>query len=188
MKVLVACEYSGIVRDAFRRLGHDAWSCDLLSSDSENEHHIRDDVRKHLNDDWDLMIAHPPCTHLASSGAMWFKNKVIQQKEAIEFVKTLLTAPIVRKCIENPVGVISTHIRKPDQIIQPWQFGDQFQKRTCLWLENLPLLIPTQIVDKGEFIIHGGKKFPKWYSNRTRKRDLTFPGIAEAMALQWGIL
>ena len=188
MRVLVACEYSGLVRDAFRDKGHDAWSCDLRESD-RGEPHIQEDVQYICDMGvWDLMIAFPPCTHLSSSGAKHFHRKKALQESALLFVKVLMTAPIKRIAIENPVGVISTRIRKPDQIIQPYQFGDSYQKTTCLWLKNLPKLKPTNIVDKGEFVIHGGKKFPKWYSNRTRTRDKTFPGIAAAMADQWGSL
>lgn len=138
--------------------------------------------------EWDLMIAHPPCTHLCSSGARWFKDKQEVQEEAIEFVKLLMNAPIERIAIENPVGILSSRIRKPDQIVQPYWFGDSFKKTTCLWLKNLPPLTPTNMVDPGEFVIHGGKKLPKWYSNREFARDLTFPGMAAAMAEQWGNL
>jgi len=184
--VLIACEFSGIVRDAFAAKGHDAWSCDLLPTERPGQH-IQEDVQ-YIYDlgIWDLMIAFPPCTHLASSGAKHFHRKADLQKSALFFIQQIMDAPIEYIALENPVGIISTRIRKPDQIIQPWQFGDSYQKTTCLWLKNLPELIPTQIVGKGEFVIHGGKKFPKWYSNRTRKRDKTFPGIAEAMADQWG--
>ena len=186
MRVLIACEYSGIVREEFKKNGHDAWSCDILPTEIEGQHY-QCDVREILNQDWDLMIAHPPCTHLATSGARWFKDKVNEQKEALAFVQLLMDAPIHKIAIENPVSIISSRIRKPDQIIQPWMFGEQFQKTTCLWLKNLPKLIPTNIVDKGEFVIHGGKKIAKWYSNRELKRDKTFVGIANAMAAQWGI-
>lgn len=141
MKVLVACEYSGVVRDAFRALGHDAMSCDLLPTDVEGPHY-QGDVRDILNDGWDLMIAHPPCTHLAVSGARWFKDKVEEQREALDFVRLLMDAPIPKICIENPVSVISSKIRKPDQIIQPWQYGHGETKATCLWLKGLPLLTP----------------------------------------------
>lgn len=187
MKILIACERFGLVRDAFTIAGHDAWSCDLLDTDKPGKH-IKDDVLKHLNDGWDLMVAFPPCTHLAVSGARWFKYKQKKQKEALEFVKNLMDAPIGKIAIENPVGVISTRIRKPDQIIHPWMFGDAYSKTTCLWLKNLPLLFPTKLVSKGEFVIHGGKKLPKWYSNRVFYRDKTFPGIADAMATQWSEL
>lgn len=187
MKVLVACEYSGIVRDAFVRHGYDAWSCDLKPSETPGNHYCGDILDILWYDWWDLLIAHPPCTHLASSGARWWPNKVNEQREAINFVAKLMNAWwIPHICIENPVGKLSTAIRKPDQIVQPWYFGDSFSKTTCLWLKNLPKLEPTNIVDPGEFVIHGGKKIPKWYSNRERNRDKTFPGMAEAMAQQWG--
>ena len=187
MKVLVACERSGIVRDAFIEAGHDAVSCDLLSSDRGGPHY-KGDVRDLDLTMYDLLIAHPPCTHLAVSGARWFKDKQGEQKNALEFVRWIFAAPVKRIALENPVSIISTQIRKPDQIIQPWQFGDEYQKKTCLWLKNLPPLWPTNIVGKGEFVIHGGKRLPRWYSNRERCRDITFPGIAAAMADQWGRL
>ena len=173
MKVLIACEFSGIVRDAFIAKGHDAMSCDLLPTEKPGPHY-QGDVLEILNDGWDMMIAHPPCTHLATSGARWFKDKIKEQKEALEFVQLLMDAPVNRIAIENPISIISSRIRKPDQIIQPWMFGEQYQKTTCLWLKNLPKLVPTNIVDKGEFVIHGGKKIAKWYSNRELKRDKTF--------------
>lgn len=186
MRVLVACEFSGTVRDAFAKRGHDAWSCDILESETKGNH-IKDDVLKHLDKDWDLMIAHPPCTHLAVSGARWFKYKQKEQKEALEFVKVLMDAPIKRIAIENPVSVISSRIRKPDQIIQPWQFGDEAQKTTCLWLKNLPKLKHTKLVDKGKMqVTKSGKVIPEWYSNNKKIRSITFQGIADAMASQWG--
>jgi hypothetical protein len=188
MNVLIACEYSGVVREAFKKLGHNAWSCDLLPSEIPGQH-IQDNVLNHLDNNWDLMIAHPPCTHLAVSGARHFWRKEKEQFEAINFVKALLNAPIPRICLENPVSIISTLIRKPDQIIQPWQFGNPYQKTTCLWLKNLPMLIPTSIVSKGEFVITpSGKKLPKWYSDSPngKVRSRTFQGIADAMATQWG--
>lgn len=184
-RVLVACEYSGRVREAFRRVGFYAMSCDLEASLLPGEHY-QGDVRDVLDSGWDLMVAHPPCTHLASSGARWWPLKQRQQKDAIKFVKLLLAAPIECIALENPIGLLSTVLRKPEQIIQPWQFGDAFTKSTCLWLKNLPLLVPTQIVSKGVFVIHGGRKLPKWYSNREFDRSLTFQGIADAMAIQWG--
>ena len=184
MKVLVACEYSGRVREAFRKLGHDAWSCDLLPADDNSPYHIQGDVLEILNDGWDLMIAHPPCTHLAVSGARWFKDKVKEQKEALDFVKKLLDAPISKIALENPISVISSKIRKPDQIIQPWQFGHGETKATCLWLKNLPKLVPTKIVDGREQNIWRKKGVPKgmplW-----KWRSLTYQGIADAMAEQW---
>ena len=146
LRVLVACEYSGSVRDAFRALGHDAMSCDLLPTDSPGPHH-HGDVFEVINEGFDLMVAHPPCTHLAVSGARWFKLKQNEQKEALEFVQRLMDAPIRHIAIENPVSIISSRIRRPEQIIQPWMFGDPFQKTTCLWLKNLPGLEPTKIVD-----------------------------------------
>ena len=191
MKVLIACEYSGIVRDAFLTRGHDAISCDILPTEREGPH-IEGDVLDVLNENWDLMIAHPPCTHLAVSGARWFKNKVEEQKEALQFVKTLLDAPIPKIALENPVSVISTRIRKPDQIVQPYWFGHEATKTTCLWLKNLPLLEPTDMVGKGErHITKSGRSLPKWYNlppsaDRGKLRSLTFQGMADAMASQWG--
>lgn len=197
LRVLVACEYSGSVRDAFRALGHDAMSCDLLPTDVPGPHH-QGDVFEVINDGFDLMVAHPPCTHLAVSGARWFKHKQNEQKEALEFVQRLMDAPIRHIAIENPVSIISSRIRRPEQIIQPWMFGDPFQKTTCLWLKNLPGLEPTKIVDKGEFFEWTDKKTGKkkrqavWYKEAWSKGDLrwkirskTFQGIANAMADQW---
>lgn len=181
MRVLVACEYSGIVREAFRRKGHNAWSCDLLPSEISGLHY-RGDVRKILNRGWDLMVAHPPCTHLSVSGARWFKDKRIEQSDALDFVRQLLNAPIARIALENPVSVISSKIRKPDQIIQPWQFGHGETKATCLWLTGLPKLIPTDIVDGREARIHKMSPGP----DRARERSRTYQGIADAMATQWG--
>ncbi len=149
IKVLVGCEFSGIVRDAFAALGHNAWSCDLLPTTSPGKH-IQGDVLEVLEDNWDLAIFHPPCTHLASSGARWFKDKQEEQAAALEFIRRLLNAPIAKIALENPVGVISTKIRKPDQIIQPYQFGHPESKRTCLWLKSLPKLKPTNILEKPE--------------------------------------
>ena len=146
MRVLVACEFSGTVRRAFASLGHDAWSCDLLPAEDGSLNHLRGDVRAVLDDGWDLMVCHPPCTHLAVSGARWFKEKAKEQAEALEFVRTLLDAPIERIALENPISIISRGIRKPDQIIQPWQFGHGETKATCLWLTNLPRLRATCIV------------------------------------------
>lgn len=188
MKVLVACEYSGTVRDAFLKKGHEAVSCDLLPTDSLGPHY-EGSVLDILDSGWDLMIAHPPCTHLAVSGAKWFKDKKEVQEEALEFVRRLLDAPINKIALENPVSIISTRIRKPDQIIQPWQFGHEAQKKTCLWLKNLSPLEPTNIVGRGEFYISPrGHKLPKWYSDNTNPkfRSKTFQGIADAMATQWG--
>jgi len=189
MKVLIACEFSGIVREAFKKLGHDAWSCDLLPTEIPGQH-IQDDVLKHLDEGWDLMIAHPPCTHLAVSGAVWFPKKRKEQAEALEFVRKLMDASIEKICIENPVSIISTRIKKPTQIIQPYMFGDEVQKTTCLWLKNLPNLKPTKIVGKGKFItFKSGKKMSEWTANKWGKgheRSRTFQGIADAMAEQWG--
>lgn len=183
MKVLIACEFSGTVRDAFQSHGHDAWSCDLLPCETPGPHY-QGDVRDILLHGWDLMIAHPPCTHLAVSGARWFKDKQRAQAEALEFVRLLMNAPIARIAIENPISIISSRIRKPDQIIQPWQFGHGETKATCLWLKNLPPLTPTNIVEGREARIHKMPPSP----NRWRERSRTFAGIAEAMAQQWGAL
>lgn len=181
MKVLVACEFSGVVRRAFRERGHDAWSCDLLPSDDDSPFHIQADIRDDYCHGWDLMIAHPPCTHLAVSGARWFKDKQKEQAEALEFVQFLLDVPIERIALENPVSIISSHIRKPDQIIQPWQFGHGETKATCLWLKNLPKLTPTNIVEGREARVHREPPGP----DRWKKRSITFQGIADAMAEQW---
>lgn len=181
MRILIACEFSGVVRDAFKERGHEAWSCDLLDTDKPGLH-IKDDVLKHLDDGWDMMIAHPPCTHLAVSGARWFKDKRIEQEQALEFVRKLLNAPIVKIALENPVSIISSRIRKPDQIIQPWQFGHGETKATCLWLKNLPLLTPTCIVEGRVNRVHNEPPGP----DRWKKRSLTYSGIANAMAWQWG--
>lgn len=181
MKVLVACEFSGIVRDAFKAKGHDAWSCDLLPTERPGNH-IQGDVLAILNDRWDLMIAHPPCTHLAVSGARWFKEKRIEQEIALDFVMILMDARVPKICIENPISVISTRIRKPDQIIQPWQFGHGETKATCVWLKNLPLLKPTNIVEGRENNVHRCPPGPERWKIRSR----TYQGIANAMAEQWG--
>jgi len=182
MRVLVACEYSGRVRDAFRARGHDAWSCDLLPSENFSMFHFETQVENVIRDGWDLMIAHPPCTHLAVSGSRWFKDKVEEQKEALDFVQFLMNAPIKRICIENPISVISTKIKKPTQIIQPWMFGHGETKATCLWLKNLPKLIPTNIVEGREPKVHMMSPGP----NRWKERSRTYLGIANAMATQWG--
>lgn len=181
MKVLIACEFSGIVRDAFAARGHFAMSCDLLPTEREGNHY-QGDVRDMLSEKWDLMIAHPPCTHLAVSGARWFKDKQQEQKEALEFVRMLLEADIPKIALENPISIISSRIRKPDQIIQPWQFGHGETKATCLWLKNLPLLNPTKIVDGREARIH---KMPP-SATRGKERGRTYQGIAAGMAAQWG--
>lgn len=181
MRVLVACEFSGVVRNAFAARGHDAWSCDMLPCERGGKHLIGD-VVPHLNDGWDMMIAHPPCTHLAVSGARWFKNRIAEQEEALMFVRLLLSAPIPRICLENPISIISSKIRKPDQIIQPWQFGHGETKATCLWLKGLPPLVPTNIVSGREARVHRMRPGP----DRWRERSRTFAGIASAMAEQWG--
>ena len=184
MRVLVACEFSGRVRDAFRKRGHNAWSCDLLPSEGDNAFHLMGNVLYYMKNGWDLMITHPPCTHLAVSGARWFKAKQAEQAEALDFVRRLLDAPINRIALENPVSIISSRIRKPDQIIQPWQFGHGETKATCLWLKNLPLLAPTNIVDGRNHSVWKEPPGPDRWENRSR----TFQGIAEAMAEQWGKL
>jgi hypothetical protein len=181
MRVLIACEYSGVVRDAFTRKGHYAMSCDLLDTEVIGEHY-KGDVRDVINDGWDLMICHPPCTHLAVSGARWFKEKQAEQKEALKFVELLLNASIPKICLENPISIISSRIRRPDQIIQPWQYGHGETKATCLWLKNLPLLKPTNIVEGREARVHKMPPSP----NRWKERSRTFQGIADAMAQQWG--
>lgn len=182
MKVLIACEFSGTVRDAFAALGHDAWSCDLLRTERPGKH-IEGDVLNVLGDGWDLMIAHPPCTHLAVSGARHFAAKKASgvQDAALLFVAQLMFAPIARIAVENPVSIISSRFRKPDQVIQPWQFGHGETKATCLWLEGLPPLIPTNVVEGREARIH---KMPP-SADRWRERSRTFQGIADAMAAQW---
>lgn len=195
MKVLVACEFSGTVRDAFAAMGHDAWSCDLLPSEKPGKH-IQGDVLEILNQGWDMMIAHPPCTDLAVSGAAWFKEKIAdgRQQRALDFVQKLMDAPVAKICIENPVSVISSKIRKPDQIIQPYQFGHGAMKTTCLWLKNLPKLTPTRIVEPEYITTKKGEKYPKWSYDtfrlpkeiRWKERSKTFKGIAGAMAHQWG--
>ena len=181
MRVLVACEYSGRVRDAFRAVGHDAVSCDLLPTEIPGPHHVGD-VRDILQDGWDLMVAHPPCTHLAVSGARWFHAKQREQAEALDFVRLLLDAPIPRIALENPVSIISSRIRKPDQVIQPWQFGHGETKATCLWLKNLKKLTPTNIVPGREPRVHRMRPSP----DRWKERSRTFDGVAQAMAQQWG--
>jgi len=186
MNILIACEYSGRVREAFRKRGHEAYSCDIRSSEDNSPFHIQQDVRDILSDKWDMLIAHPPCTHLAVSGARWFKDKAEEQKEAIKFFLLLANFPIEKVAVENPVSIMSTRWRKPDQIIHPWMFGEEYSKTTCLWLRGLPKLIPTNVVSKGEYVLHGGKRIPKWYSNREFPREKTFQGIANAMADQWG--
>lgn len=182
MRILVGCEFSGIVRDAFRSRGHDAWSCDLLDSETDPRFHFVTDVRNLLAQSWDMGIFHPPCTHLAVSGARWFKGREKQQKEALDFVRELMEAPIPRIAIENPIGVISTRIRRPDQIIQPWMFGHGEVKATCLWLKNLPGLKPTKKVKGRKARVYLEPPSAERWKNRSR----TYRGIADAMASQWG--
>lgn len=188
MRILVACEYSGRVREAFIKLGHHAVSCDLLPAEDESIHHYQGDILEYikLNPVWDLMIAHPPCTHLAVSGARHFPAKIAdgRQQVALDFVKDLMNAPIPRICIENPISIISSKIRRPEQIIQPWQFGHGETKATCLWLKNLPKLMPTDIVEGRSDRIHKMPPGP----NRWKERSRTYQGIADAMAAQWGDL
>ena len=183
MRVLIACEYSGRVRRAFRALGHDAWSCDLLPAE-DGGRHIQGDVLPLLHDGWELMIAHPPCTHLAVSGARWFPEKRAsgEQQEAIDFFLALARAPIPRIAIENPVCIMSSVWREPDQVIQPWQFGHGETKATCLWLKGLPPLVPTKIVSGRHPRIH---MMPP-SEDRWKERSRTYEGIAQAMAAQWG--
>lgn len=200
MKVLVACEFSGTIRDAFASRGHEAWSCDLLEtsapptwSEDHRAGHYRGDVRDVLDLDWDLMIACPPCDHLAVSGAKHFEAKRAdgRQQAALEFVAELMDAPIPRIAIENPVSVISTYIRKPDQMIQPWEFGDRATKRTCLWLKGLPLLEPWETEKPAAFDNAYEKDLQSNAPNRltrARIRSMFYPGIASAMAEQWGRL
>lgn len=203
MRVLVACEFSGRVRDAFLRLGHNAYSCDLLPSESQlrsQDRHLRVVAREAIYNygPWDLMIAHPPCTYLCSMGIWWNKKRPERwplTKVAMEFVKDLWAAPIERICIENPIGYLGTHWRKSNQIINPWMFGHEANKPTCLWLKNLPTLVPTKIVGKGKFYVKkNGARMSAWshITSGTRKEERakiasrTFQGIADAMAEQWG--
>jgi site-specific DNA-cytosine methylase len=204
MKVLVACEYSGTVRDAFTKLGHDAWSCDILPTESKGNH-IQDDIFKHLDNNWDLMIAHPPCTYLSNAGIRWFNEEKYGEKaklrkqlrlEALEFVRKLYYCNIPKVCIENPVGYLNHNFKKPDQIVQPYFFGDEESKRTCLWYKNLKPLKHTKIVKPK---IHGylksGKRkgSPIYFSDgingkdRQKIRSKFWNGIAEAMAAQWSV-
>jgi len=206
MKVLIACEESQSITKEFRNLGHKAFSCDILPcSGGHPEWHYQQDVFEVIDQGWDMMIAHPPCTYLSVSGARWLYNKDgskneerwRNQSEALNFVQRLMDVPIDKIAIENPVSVISSNIRKPEQIIQPWMFGDEATKTTCLWLKNLPLLKPTKVVGKGERVVFkSGKSHPKWYAEALSKaktaeerrnlRSKTFPGIAQAIANQWG--
>ena len=198
MKILLACEESQAVTKAFRDKGHEAYLCDLYETSGDHpEWHIQGDVIPLRNEGWDMIIAFPPCTHLASSGAAWFETKRAdgRQQAAVDFFMALAASDCEKIAIENPVGIMSSQWRKPDQVIQPYQFGDPYSKRTCLWLKGLPKLIPTNVVDPGEFITYeSGRKMPKWYADawkmsseqRSKARSKTFPGIAQAMADQWG--
>jgi len=181
LNVLIGCEFSGIVRNEFIKLGHNAYSCDLLPGPEKSKYHLQKDVRTILNDNWDLAIFFPPCTHLCVSGARWFKDKQTEQQNALDFISRLLLCPIPKIALENPIGIISTQIRKPDQIIQPYEFGHGETKATCLWLKNLPKLKPTKIVNGRENKIW---KMPP-SKDRGLKRSITYPGIAKAMANQW---
>lgn len=183
LRVLVACEYSAVVRDAFRRRGFNAWSCDLLPTEGDPRWHIQGDALDAIHAfEWDLLIAHPPCTHLAVSGARWFKEKQAEQAEALAFVRALLDAPVPHIALENPVSIISSRIRKPDCTFQPWQHGHGEVKRTCLWLKNLPVLKPSNVVEGREARVHKMPPGP----DRWKERSRTFAGVAEAMADQWG--
>jgi hypothetical protein len=196
MRVLVACEYSGRVRDAFLALGHDAWSCDLLPTESPGPH-IQRDVLEVIGGGWDLMIAHPPCTYLSVSGMHWTRRGLRDPQlteDALTFVQALMDSPIERIALENPVAIISSRIRKPDQIIQPWMFGEDASKKTCLWLKGLPKLAPTDIVEPR--IVNGRKRWANQTGSgqnnlgpspdRWKIRSTTYRGIAAAMANQWG--
>lgn len=199
MRVLVACEFSGVVRDAFRARGHDAWSCDLLPSEADNAYHWQGDVLPFMRERWDLMIAHPPCTYLCSSGLHWNTRRpgrAAETEKALAFVSALLSASIPRIALENPRGCISTRIRRPDQTIQPWQFGHDASKTTDLWLVNLPPLVHGAVI--APRMVDGR---PRWANqtdsgqnrlgpsaDRWAKRSITYPGIAAAMAEQWGAL
>lgn len=198
MRVLVACEESQIVTNEFRKLGHEAFSCDIIpTSGSHPEWHLQQDVIPLLNEKWDMIIAFPPCTHIAVSGAAWFeqKRKDSRQQQGIDFFMLFVNLECEKVCIENPVGIMSTQWRKPDQIIQPWMFGDPYEKKTCLWLKGLPRLkISNAVTPKPRKKFKGGKTMPEWYADawkmppkeRAKLRSKTFPGIAKAMAEQWG--
>lgn len=192
MRVLVACEFSGVVREAFRKRGHDAWSCDLNPASDQSGYHFQLNVLRVLNEfgqKWDLMIAHPPCTHLAVSGARWWENrKEEQQRAAFFFMQLAERHDIPRIAVENPIGFMSRYWRKPDQIIQPWQFGHGETKATCLWLKGLPLLQPTNIVDGRNPVCHHQSPGIKNGLTRQQRRSITYQGIADAMAEQWGNL
>lgn len=190
LRILVACEFSGVVRRAFRAFGHDAWSCDLLPSDDNSDYHLQCDVLSVLSDRWDMMIAHPPCTYLTVSGNKWMKpeyakrfpDRLEHRKEAYSFFMQLYQCDIAKVAIENPIGVMSSLFRKPDQVIQPWMFGHGETKATCLWLKGLDPLRPTHIVAGREQRLHKLPPSP----DRWKERSKTFPGIATAMAAQWG--
>jgi hypothetical protein len=194
VKVLIACEFSGVVRDAFAALGHDAWSCDLLPSESPGKHIQGDAIAAATSGPWDLMIAHPPCTYLSVSGLHWNKRRPergAKTAEAFEFFMALWNVPIPRKAIENPIGCMSRLWRKPDQIIQPWQFGHDASKATCLWLKGLPLLTPTDVLPGGRKARRAnqtasGQNKLGPSPDRWKLRSMTYPGIAKAMAEQWG--
>ena len=206
MKVLIACEYSGRVREAFRKLGHDAWSCDLLPAEDSNPYHYQCDVREIIGNGWDLLIAHPDCTYLCRSGLHWNKRGTLVDgrprqeltEEALDFVRFLMAAPVSRIAIENPIGCIGTRIRKADQIIQPYEYGEDASKATCLWLKGLPLLQPTRRVP-GRIVTHNGKNVERWANqtdsgqnrlppsaDRWKQRARTYQGWADAFADQWG--
>jgi len=183
MRVAVLCEFSGVVRDAFAARGHEAWSCDLLPTEHRGNHVVGNALDYcSIWETFDLVITHPPCTYLAVSGARWFRQRVREQLDALAFVRALMALSVPRLALENPISVISTKIRKPDQIIQPWQFGHPETKATCLWLRNLPKLTPTKIVDGREARVHRASPGPDRWKDRSR----TLVGIAEAMAEQWG--
>ncbi len=200
MKILVACEFSGRVREAFRKLGHDAWSCDLLPSDDNSPYHIQGDVLERLNEGWDMMIAHPPCTYLSNAGLHYItgdSGRGIKVAEAVHFFLQLYNAKVPLIAVENPVGYMSTHFRKPDQIVQPFWFGEAERKATCLWLKGLPKLVPTDMVGikpKGTVTRKtgpkAGKKYNYYFHNgkNAHERSRTFQSIANAMAEQWGKL
>lgn len=195
-KILIACEFSGVVRDAFTSKGWDAWSCDVVPTDKAGNHY-QCDVLSVLDKGWDMMIAHPPCTYLCSMGVWWNHKRPIRwalTDAAEKFFMEMMNANIPMISVENPVGIMSTRFRKPDQIVNPWMFGDKANKPTCLWLKNLPLLTPTKIVDKGKFYVKkNGQRMSAWshITSGTRKElrakiaSTTFKGIAEAMADQW---
>jgi hypothetical protein len=205
MKILIACEFSGTVREAFTKLGHHVTSCDIKPTDIPGKHY-QGDIADIINDGWDMMIAFPPCTYLTLTGNKWFKPEFSNRfptrnqdrKNAIKFFMDLVNLPIPKIAIENPIGVMSSFYRTPDQIIQPWEYGHKTTKATCLWLKGLPMLRPTNIVDKGEVVISkSGNRMSRWYYEtsklpikggiRAKARSVTFQGIADAMANQWNV-